>query len=469
MRNLLALAVAGTLSIAAVAIALGEPRDTRSELAALPQDGPLGGDTTRPLTSGDAFSFEAPNAPREHQRPFSFGNRLFNTNWVQAPGSVKSFDGLGPLFNRVSCSGCHTKDGRGQPPPSGEGPMDSMLFRISVPGSGPHGEPKGLEAYGDQLSERAIPGVLPEGRAHISYEEITGHYVDGEAYALRKPSYAIVEAAYGPLPKDLMISPRVAPQMIGLGLLEAVPPADLEALADPTDKDGDGISGKVNHVWDSEHGTKAIGRFGWKAGQPSLMDQNAGAAIGDIGLTSDIHDTQNCTTAQLTCLQAIDEGSPELSRAFLDKLTLYTRSLAVPAQRNADAAVVSHGAEVFRSFGCTSCHQPTLRSQDAALPELSHQIFHPYTDLLLHDMGGELADGRPEFEADGREWRTPPLWGLGLVPTVNGHNTLLHDGRARGFAEAVLWHGGEAENAREKFRTAPKSEREALIAFLQSL
>jgi CxxC motif-containing protein (DUF1111 family) len=441
----------------------------REQLLAIPLTSALGGATTRPISAPNAFSFQAPNAPRKHQRPFSFGNRLFNTNWVEAPASVKSFDGLGPMFNRVSCAGCHTKDGRGEPLLNGKGPMDSMLLRISIPGTGEHGGPNPVPGYGDQLSERAINGITPEGIAAITYENVAGTYGDGERYVLRKPSYQIANVAYGPLPSDLLISPRVAPQVIGLGLLEAVPGETLLALADPDDSDGDGISGRTNRVWDSVTNQPAIGRFGWKAGQPTLKNQNAGAAAGDIGLTSSVHPAENCPKEQSACVAAISGGTPELNDEFVEKLTLYTASLAVPAQRSSGDEQVRQGGEFFRAIGCASCHMPTLKSGVHDLPEVSNQVFHPFTDLLLHDMGDGLADNRPDFEASGSEWRTPPLWGLGLVPVVNGHQFLLHDGRANGFAEAILWHGGEAEAAKEKFRTALKSEREALIAFLQSL
>jgi CxxC motif-containing protein (DUF1111 family) len=471
MRTSHVIAVTSAMALSALAMAHGGAAGVslREMLLSLTVTDKSGGDTTRPLETPEAFSFQAANAPREHQRPFSFGNRLFNTNWVEAPASVKSFDGLGPLFNRVSCSGCHTKDGRGQPPETGQGPMDSMLFRVSIPGTGDHGGPKPVPGYGDQISERGIKDVLPEGRASLSYEDISGQYADGEDYRLRKPAYAIVDANYGALPLNILISPRVAPQMIGLGLLEAVPEQALLTLADPDDADKDGVSGRVNEVWDSKSNALAIGRFGWKAGQPDLINQNSAAANGDIGITSRFHATENCTEKQSACAAAISGGSPELSDEFLEKLTLYTATLAVPAQRKANDLAVMQGAKTFRDMGCAACHMPTLQSGPHALPELANQIFHPYTDLLLHDMGEGLADGRPEFSATSTEWRTPPLWGLGLVPLVNGHQTLLHDGRARGFAEAILWHGGEAAKSQGAFRNASKAERDALVAFLRSL
>ena len=442
----------------------------REMLLAIPVTERLGGDGTRPVANDDAFTFQTPNSPKRHQRPFSFGNRLFNTNWVEAPGSVKAFDGLGPMFNRVSCSGCHTKDGRGRPPENNQGPMESMLLRISIPGKDANGGVVPHPVYGDQISERAILHVEPEGRAEISYTELPGAYGDGEKFSLRKPRYKISDLKYGDLGKDIMISPRVAPAMIGLGLLQEVPDETLLALADPDDADGDGISGRTNEVWDSLAGKKSLGRFGWKANQPNLRQQNAGAAVGDIGIATSMAEGQNCTAAQPDCMKAINGGAPEMSDEFLDKLTLYTMTIAVPAQRKAHDPVIRQGEELFRAMGCASCHMPTLQTKSVKdFPELENQTFHPFTDLLLHDMGEGLADNRPDFEATGREWRTPPLWGLGLTPVVNKHDLLLHDGRARGAAEAILWHGGEAEAAREAFRNAAKPEREALIAFLNSL
>jgi CxxC motif-containing protein (DUF1111 family) len=257
--------------------------------------------------------------------------------------------------------------------------------------------------------------------------------------------------------------------VIGLGLLEAVPRATLEALADPDDRDGDGISGRVNHIANDD-GTTRAGRFGWKANVASLREQNAGAALGDLGLTTPELPVENCPPVQTSCAAAPTGGSPEISAEFLDKLTLYTRLLAVPAQRDSGDWRVRHGQRLFREAGCAACHLPTLRTgPDAPLPELVDQTFHPFTDLLLHDMGDELADGRPDHDADGREWRTPPLWGIGLVEIVNGHSFLLHDGRARDLAEAILWHGGEGAAAREAFRTMSAEDRAALLRFLASL
>ncbi len=429
----------------------------------------LGGTTSRPITSDKAFTLPLANLPKAQLRDFFFGNRLFNTNWTQAPDSVKSFDGLGPVFNRVSCSGCHTRDGHGRPPVGPDDSMLSMLVRLSVPGTDVHGGPKPHSVYGDQLNDRAIHDVAAEGKAHITYNNVAGRYADGTAYTLARPHYLIEALAFGPLGTDVMLSPRVAPQMIDLGLLEAVPEADILAKADPEDRDGDGISGRANMVWDHAGGNAALGRFGWKANQPSLRQQAAGAALGDIGLTSPLFPKANCGRSQTACVDAISGGAPEISTMFLDRLELYSQTLAVPEQRDADHPSVRKGWATFRRAGCDACHTPTLTTGDHPLAALSRQSIHPFTDLLLHDMGPELADGRPDFLADGQEWRTPPLWGIGLVETVNSHTRFLHDGRARNLEEAILWHGGEAEAARDSFLAMPKAERDALLAFLNSL
>jgi CxxC motif-containing protein (DUF1111 family) len=424
--------------------------------------GPLGGGTTIAAGGADAFSHLATNAPSERRRDFALGSRLFMVEWVPFPDAVKLFDGLGPTFNSPQCAGCHAGNGRGQAPAGPNGPFDSALVRLSVAdgdGAVPH------PAYGDQLNDRAVPGVPAEGRAVVSYEDIAGTYGDGTPYTLLRPGIAFADPAFGPL-DGAMTSLRVAPAVIGLGLLEAVPAASLEALADPDDADGDGISGRLNRL--DAAGT--IGRFGWKANVADLRHQTAQAAIGDMGLTTSLFPRQNCPAAQVACAAAPGETGPEIGDPLLDRIVTAMRTVAVPAQRNADDPEVAEGYAAFLRFGCGGCHRERLATDGAApLPELRDQVFHPFTDLLLHDMGEGLADGRPDHGANGREWRTPPLWGLGLVPVVNGHDRLLHDGRARGFAEAILWHGGEAEAAREAFRTAPAGERAALLAFLASL
>jgi len=454
-----ALAVAAFIAIGAAG-ADGEP----------PVGTALGGTTTRTAVNRNAFALPAAGLSADQLRVFFFGNRLFNTNWVIAPSSTESFDGLGPIFNRVSCSGCHLRDGRGQPPVEPGGPMLSMLVRLSLPGADAHGGPRPHPVYGDQLGDRAIPGVKPEGRAVLTWSETEGRFPDGERFTLRAPQLRFADLAYGPLGRDILTSVRVAPAVIGLGLLEAVPEATIRALADPEDRDGDGISGRVNMVWDIAAGGPALGRFGWKANAPNLRQQNAAAAQGDIGLTTTLFPDQSCSAAQAACRRATAGGTPEVSDEFLDKLTFYTQTLAVPARRTAADAAVRRGEALLTALGCAVCHRPTLMTgPHPTVPLLSNQTIHPFTDLLLHDMGEGLADGRPDFLASGREWRTPPLWGIGLVRAVNDHGFLLHDGRARGLVEAILWHGGEGEAARNRFMALPKAERDALIAFLESL
>jgi CxxC motif-containing protein (DUF1111 family) len=213
-----------------------------------------------------------------------------------------------------------------------------------------------------------------------------------------------------------------------------------------------------------------VGRFGWKANQPTIEQQVAGAFLGDMGLTTPLFGVQQCSPAQEACIAAPDGGAPEVDESKVARITFYLHTLAVPARRDVDDPTVLRGRALFESTGCASCHTARHRTGELeGYPWLSDQEIWPYTDLLLHDMGDGLADGRPDYAADGREWRTPPLWGIGLVETVSGHELLLHDGRARGLAEAILWHGGEAEASREAFRAMELADREALLAFLRSL
>ncbi|MFL5351523.1 di-heme oxidoredictase family protein [Archangium sp.] len=430
-----------------------------------------GGETTVHDTTRNAFTLAARNLQGERRDAFFVGNALFNRNWVMAPSSTEGLDGLGPTFNAPSCAGCHFKDGRGKPPTEPEEKPLALLFRLSIPGQDAHGGPLGDPTYGGQLQPQAILGVPAEGGVAFTYTTREGTYADGTAYTLQEPHYALVDLAFGPAHPELRVSPRVAPAMVGLGLLEAIPDSALAALADPDDTNGDGISGRVNHVWDVEHGEVRVGRFGWKANQPSLRQQDAGAFRGDMGITSDLFPEEECTSAQQACLAAPSGGAPELDAQKLDAVTFYSRTLAVPARRDVDNTEVLRGRRLFRDeLECAKCHVPRHETgvvEDA--PELSKQVIFPYTDLLLHDMGPELADHRPDFEATGTEWRTPPLWGIGLVETVNRHTRFLHDGRARSLEEAILWHGGEAERSRERFRTLSATDRAALLRFLESL
>jgi CxxC motif-containing protein (DUF1111 family) len=439
-----------------------------------PEEAFSGGAATVFDTGSRSFAQPVPHLTVEHEDEFFVGNAIFNRGWIIAPASVTGMDGLGPVYNATNCSACHLRDGRGRPPERPDEPFVSMLIRLSIPGRTEQGGPLPEPRYGGQLQGIAIPGVPSEGRARVTYEEIAGTFPDGEPYSLRRPQYTVDNPGYGPLHPEVLMSPRVGSHLVGLGLLEAVPEQTVRALADPDDRDGDGISGRPNVVWDQERQAPALGRFGWKANQPGLRQQTAGAFNGDIGITSAMFPVESCTSAQEACLAApgAEPGNeaPQLSESFLKSVVSYVSTLAVPGRRRIADPMVRRGKVVFGELGCAGCHTPVLRTgTHPELPELSSQTIRPFTDLLLHDMGPELADGRPDFEASGSEWRTPPLWGLGLVQAVNRHRYLLHDGRARGFLEAILWHGGEGERSREAFRQLPKTDREALMMFLDSL
>jgi len=430
----------------------------------------LGGETTVFDESPGAFSRPAKNLAAADRDVFALGDHFFNRNWVAAPASTSANDGLGPLFNATSCSACHLHDGRSAPPQTERDPSSGLLFRLSVPGTDPHGGPLPEPSYGGQLQPLATVAVPRECRYVIRYEEREGTYADGERYSLRAPSYTFTDLAYGPFAPDVMTSPRTAPAMIGLGLLEAIPEEALRALADPDDADGDGISGRPNMVWDVTRGANVVGRFGWKANMPSVVQQVAGAFAGDLGITTSLFSEEPCTSKQEACTKAPNGGVPELSDETLHEVTRYSQTVAVPARRNVRDPEVRRGERLFAAAHCTGCHTPRLVTGDGSpVAALRRQTIRPFSDLLLHDMGPELADGRPDFVASGSEWRTAPLWGLGLLAKVSKHTFLLHDGRARDVAEAILWHGGEASAARDAFRSMGKNDRAALLAFLRSL
>lgn len=449
-----------------VSIAEAEPEVMVSVNEARP-----GGDTTNELLFGvSAFLPAAENISRENARMFATGNGFFNQAWTTAPSSNESRDGLGPLFNARACASCHFKDGRGRPPTEpGEG-FVGILLRLSVPGQESSGETLPEPTYGGQLQPFGIDGVAGEGVPRVEYRSIAGQYADGEAYELLEPTYVIEELAHGPLAGEVQVSPRVAPAMIGLGLLEAIADERLLELTDPDDADGNGISGRVNRVWDLEARATTIGRFGWKAEQPSVRQQSAGAFLGDIGITTSLFPNADCSAAQSECQMATSGGEPELSDRLLDRVERYSQLLAVPARFDyADPAII-RGKVLFSAIGCDGCHVPSHRTRaEAELEEVRDQLIWPYTDLLLHDLGEGLSDSRPSFEAAGSEWRTPPLWGVGRYPAVNGHDRLLHDGRARGVAEAILWHGGEAALAQQAFTQLAATERLDLVSFVESL
>lgn len=373
--------------------------------------------------------------------------------------------GLGPIYNSVSCTSCHINDGRGTPIGPGTN-IISLLFRLSMPGTNEHGGPVPVPGFGGQLQHNAIFGYQPEARVNISYTEVEGTYPDGSTYSLRHPVYTFTDA-YTPMPAGTMISPRIAPPVFGLGLIEAISESTILEYEDEFDGDGNGISGKANYVWDINAHRPAIGRFGWKANQPNLLQQTAAAYNEDMGITNFLfpHDNSHGQPQGSDNIHGM-----EVSDSLVHFVTMYIQTLAVPARRSATAENVVLGKKIFNEMGCASCHRPmVMTAVNVAFPEVSNQIIFPYSDFLLHDMGDALADNRPDFLANGNEWRTPALWGIGLTSTVNGHSNFLHDGRARTLEEAILWHGGEAFQAKERFVNLSSTERSALLAFLRSL
>ncbi|AZY49930.1 di-heme oxidoreductase family protein [Bordetella avium] len=446
-----------------------------------------GAATVKKLINADIFSHPSGNMKFEGRQQFLVGNGLFRKNWVSAPASTQASDGLGPLFNARSCQACHVKDGRGTVPgfdPLERGDAVALLLRLSVPPV-TEGEREALAKgdlaafpeplYGTQLQNFAVAGLPSEGRMEIDYTPLTVQLAGGEVATLMQPVYRIEDLGYGPMRADTQISPRLAPPMIGLGLLEAIHEDDILAHAQ-ADK-GDGISGKPNWVRDVRTGEMSLGRFNWKAGQPTVEQQSAAAFSNDMGLSTPLFPSHygDCTPAQKACFDMPHGAQPHLGEhevpaRLMDFVTLYSTNLGVPQRRDSDDARVLAGKKLFYEANCVGCHVPKyVTRRDAKQPEHQFQLIWPYTDLLLHDMGDGLADGVSEGQANGREWRTPPLWGIGLTKVVNPNATYLHDGRARTLLEAILWHGGEAQAARDRVVAMTPAERADLIRFLESL
>jgi CxxC motif-containing protein (DUF1111 family) len=444
-----------------------------------------GAATSRKRVNQDAFSQPSANLTFEEEGTFKLGNGLFRKLWASAPSSTQASDGLGPLFNARACQSCHLKDGRGHPPEGNAG-ATSMFLRLARQAETEE-EKKALadrrvlnfpdSTYGSQLQDLAVPGLAGEGKMAIAYEEIPVTLGDGTRLSLRKPTYRVENLSHGQLHPGTTLSPRVTPQMIGLGLVEQIHPADILAKADPDDQDRDGISGKPSIVRDTLSGDLTLGRFGWKAQTPSIRLQSADAFAGDIGISTPEVPRHwgDCTAAEKDC-RALPNGVQqrlgpvEAPPPVMDLVTFYAQNLAVPPRRDVGKVDVLAGKKVFYELGCVSCHTPKfVTRRDAPNKAQAFQLIWPYSDFLLHDMGEGLADGQQVGDATGTEWRTPPLWGIGLTKRVNGHTFFLHDGRARNLIESILWHGGEAQKARDGFAALAKEDRDALVKFLESL
>ncbi|WP_051221465.1 di-heme oxidoredictase family protein [Neptunomonas japonica] len=462
--------------------------------AAAPLPSTQNASSSQPAVSKHIFSLPQANLTQEERLSFVLGKSLFEKIWVSSPSSTTASDGLGPLYNARSCLSCHIRNGRGQPTntKNPDHMAASMMMRISIPAQteqhkadlaagliGVVPEP----TYGTQLQDSSVQGLLAEGKATIRYNEIpiklsteAPSPTEKSAISLRAPEYTIEQLNYGPLPNNIQMSPRIAPPMIGLGLLAAISETDILAKEDPNDIDGDGISGRANRVWDIQQQQTTLGRFGWKAGNPTLLQQNNAALHSDIGISSPMFPSGagECTAQQTDCQSFTNGNSAHLDNAeasaqMVSLIEFYTRNLAVPKRRNSHTPAVLNGQATFTQIGCQRCHTPRYETPSDVPAAQANQVIWPYTDLLLHDMGEGLADHRPEFQASGREWRTPPLWGVGLTKAVSRHTQFLHDGRARNLYEAILWHGGEAQASKASFMQLPLQDRNNLITFLESL
>jgi CxxC motif-containing protein (DUF1111 family) len=418
--------------------------------------------------------------PYKELQRFLRGRHHFNQRWVQFP-SIGGDWGLGPTFITNKCVSCHVRAGRGSPPESPDEQPMALLVRVSLPGQTEHGGPVPHPHYGTQIQNQGLMGqdrddtflgdrVPPEAEVFVDWEHSEVVLADGEKVQLRRPKLRWGKLWFGPIGEDTLISLRLAQPIHGLGLLEAVPEETILAIAEAQKELG--YNGRPNRVRDDIGNTTALGRFGWKANVPSVQQQIAAAFADDLGVTSSLYPEMNCPPVQVDCAGQPPGNQPELIDSDWLELTFWEQALAVPARRNVSNPQFERGAALFREAQCAVCHVPELHTAATVphLPQLANQKVRAYTDLLLHDMGEGLADGRPDFEAGGRDWRTQPLWGLGLAEVVLGAEPrFLHDGRARSVTEAILWHGGEAQAAREAFRTMPRADREALLFYLNSI
>lgn len=414
--------------------------------------------------SSGSFSSPIPGLSENDERIHELGDQLFEQSFVAAP--APRFGGLGPVFNNVSCANCHHNDGFGSPTFDSLG--SSLLIRLSMPGQDEHGGPLPVPGFGGQLQNMSLYGVQPEAKVELAYTEQQFAFPDGEKASLRNPAYTLV-SPYMPIPGGYLISPRLGPTVFGLGLLENIPESTILSYADPADANGDGIKGRANYVYNPFTKAVEIGRFGKKANTSSLLVQVATAFQQDMGLTSYVQPHKACAgQAQMSSVP--DGAATDLADTALNAVVFYVRTLAVPARRNTDDAQVKHGEALFKQINCASCHIPTMYTGvNVNFPALSGQRIHPYTDMLIHDMGDGLADGRPDYQAGPRDWRTPPLWGIGMFVKTNGTPYYMHDGRARNLNEAILWHGGEAQRSRDQYVNLSKADRAAVQAFLNSL
>lgn len=428
----------------------------------IPTNGWLGGKTTvhYPYSNepDNAFKQMAGNMSPTNGVDFMLGRRLHHTDFEDGTHSESGnpvfsaqVGKLGSKYVARSCVECHVNNGRALPPAIGA-LMTSSSLKVGIDSSGtPH------PVLGSIFQPKSTGGSTNDGSASISgYSTISGQYGDGTPFTLRKPSYSFG----GTTPSHY--SMRLAPPLVGMGLLEAISESSVMALADPDDSDSDGISGRPQIIVDPETGQSRLGRFGYKGSHALVEHQVASALNSDIGITTSV-------------FPVLDDGTTGagsgISDTELDQMTRYTALLGVQARRDLDDAQALQGETLFTSTGCAKCHTPQFTTSSThPMAEVRGQTISPYSDLLLHDMGPGLADNMGEGIATGSEWRTSPLWNLGHTAGVNETGeAYLHDGRAETLEEAILWHGGEADASKNAFCNMSATDRAALVAFLKSL
>lgn len=424
-----------------------------------------GGIFTTLDASTQAFKQPFDGMTSRQQVVHNIGDGTFDQVFVAAP--APHFGGLGPVFNNISCVNCHRNDGGGFPTLGSSN--SGMLMRISIPGTDGHGGPLAAPGFGLQVQDQCLLGTVAEANTNLTYTDVPVTYPDGTTVTLRSPNYTLSNP-YTPLPAGYMLGPRLAPRLVGMGLLENIPESTILSFVDEGDQNGDGITGKANYIYDTYTQKMEIGRFGLKANVPTLLMQVATAYQQDMGVTSYVQPEESCWDQIQMSLVGSTDTSPELVDSLLNYVTFYVQTLCVPARREVNDSINRHGEALFNQVNCSGCHRQTMYTGVNPAINLSSQRIHPYTDLLLHDMGPGLADGRPDNLATGSQWRTAPLWGIGLLQVTNGGTGYyLHDGRARTVEEAILWHDGEAAKSKQAFMQLSGTDRAALLHFLGSL
>ncbi|QCU89239.1 di-heme oxidoredictase family protein [Thiomicrorhabdus sediminis] len=445
-----------------------------------------GGDGSVEYQPFASYLLPMANMSEDAKTDFHAARALAHQPWVKAPASTTARDGLGPIYNARSCLACHINGGRGLMPNDGKQRLTQGVVRLSVE------DEKGVRAhpvYGEQLQTQSIALAhqlnlaaslyksepKPEAYAYIDWQYKQYVYADGSKVELRHPKLRLQRLAYGELGEKVRLSLRNAPPIHGVGLLEMISEKDI--LANQKQQADQGlVSGKVNRVFDPQSAQTVIGRFGWKANQPSVLVQTAQAFQQDIGISNPLFTDQPCTRYEKECRQqplgyVRNSKEPfELNNRLLQAVADFSKNLAVPKARQMGKTLSVQGDKLFKQTGCIACHKASyVTTEDKQFPQLSNQQIWPYSDLLVHDMGEALADNRSDFLAGGREWRTAPLWGIGLSERVNGSHNFLHDGRARTIEEAILWHGGEAEFSKQNFVKLTQQQRQLLLDFIKAI